>query len=158
MRLYVVRHGDAVSEEVDRTRPLSHEGKATVQGVASFLGQSGVRVGRVLHSGKKRAEQTAKLLAATLADIGQREEMEGLKPHDPVAPIVKAIDEWIEDTMIVGHLPFVGNLVAHLVGGSKTASLILFQPVTTVCLVRVEDEAWMILWVLSPDLLADTER
>ncbi len=157
MRLYVVRHGDAVSEEVDPARPLSDEGWAAVQRVARFLGRSGIRVRRVLHSGKSRAEQTAEMLVRSVGHIGQLKGMEGLKPHDPVAPLVKVIDEWTEDTMIVSHLPFVGKLVSQLVVGHETTPLVLFQPVTTVCLVRLEDDAWAILWVLSPDLLVNTE-
>lgn len=158
MRLYVVRHGDAVSEKVDPTRPLSDEGRAAAQRVAMFLRQSGLRVARVLHSGKKRAEQTAEMLARSVGAIDHLQEMEGLKPGDPVDPVVKAIDEWTEDTMIVSHLPFVGNLVSQLVAGNEITPIVSFQAATIVCLARLENETWTILWVLSPDLLVNTGR
>ena len=76
MRLYVVRHGDAVSEKVDPARPLSEEGCGTVQSIASFLKESGVRVSRVFHSGKARAAQTAAILAESVAGAAKLEEIE----------------------------------------------------------------------------------
>jgi len=158
MKLYVVRHGDAVSEKVDPARPLSKDGRATVQRVASFLEDSGVRISRVLHSGKTRAAQTAEILAASVAGAAQLEEMAGLKPLDPVAPIVDSVNEWTDDTMLVGHLPFVGSLVSRLVTGSETLPTVFFQPATTVCLLRLDDDTRTILWVLSPDLIVHQDR
>lgn len=153
MRLYVVRHGDAVSDRVDPARPLSDKGRAAVERSAVFLNRSGIRVGRILHSGKKRAEQTAELFARTLGGVDQLGAMEGLRPNDPIAPILNAIDEWTDDTMLVGHMPFVGNLVSQLVAGSEEVSTVLFLPATVACLVRTDDDTWTIRWTLSPELL-----
>ena len=67
MKLCLVQHGDAVPEETDPQRPLSERGCAEVQRVAELLAGAGVQVSTILHSGKTRAEQTARLLAACVS-------------------------------------------------------------------------------------------
>ncbi len=37
MKVYLIRHGEAVSSEVDRQRPLSEQGRADIRKVASFI-------------------------------------------------------------------------------------------------------------------------
>ena len=59
MKLYLVQHGEACAEDVDPERPLTAQGRADVERLAAFLQQAGIQVGRVIHSGKLRAEQTA---------------------------------------------------------------------------------------------------
>ncbi|HDD66024.1 MAG TPA: phosphohistidine phosphatase SixA, partial [Nitrososphaeria archaeon] len=62
MKVYLVQHGEAKREEEDPARPLTEEGKREVEDVARFLAELGVRVDRILHSGKLRAAQTANIL------------------------------------------------------------------------------------------------
>ena len=69
MKLYLVQHGEACAKDVDPDRPLTDAGKADVERLAAFLGQVGIRVDRVIHSGKLRAVQTAERLAGVLANI-----------------------------------------------------------------------------------------
>jgi Histidine phosphatase superfamily (branch 1) len=66
MRLYLMQHGAALAKDVDPARPLSEQGEQDVRRIAAFLARAGVGVGRIWHSGKRRAEQTAELLAAAL--------------------------------------------------------------------------------------------
>ncbi|MGD2109952.1 MAG: phosphohistidine phosphatase SixA [Phycisphaerae bacterium] len=153
MRLYLVRHGDAVSKETDPTRPLSDPGRACVRRLGTFLAGSGVQVARVIHSGKRRAAETAELLAPHVCPSGHVDEVTGLGSMDPVAPFARAINDWTDDTVVVSHLPFIGSLLSQLVIGNDAASTVLFQTATVVCLARTEDQTWTILWALSPELL-----
>ena len=73
MKLYLVQHAEAVPAEDDPDRPLSDKGRTDVQRVASFLARS-VRVGRIVHSPKMRARDTAVLLAQALGPGGVVEE------------------------------------------------------------------------------------
>ena len=63
MKLYLVQHGEAHAKNVDPERPLTERGHGDVARLAAFLSRAGVRVERVIHSGKLRAEQTAGVLA-----------------------------------------------------------------------------------------------
>ena len=156
MKLYLVRHGEAVSEGVDPDRPLSDEGRSDVQRVATFLGKAGIRVGRILHSGKRRAEQTAELLARSVGNRECLEKTSGIKPLDPTTPFARLVNEWTEDTMVVGHLPFMGRLVSRLVVGNEVVPSVSFRSSTVVCLDRADDGTWTIDWILPPVLLAHT--
>ncbi len=64
MRLYLMQHGKAMAGETDARRVLNDEGRAEVKRVAEFLARTAPdKRGKVLHSGKTRARQTAQMLA-----------------------------------------------------------------------------------------------
>jgi phosphohistidine phosphatase len=159
MKLYLVRHGDAVSSEVDPGRPLSNRGRADVRRVASFLAQTGVQPpNSIRHSGKRRAEQTAELLADALGTTTRVEELPGLDPHDSTDEFLYTLHEWTEDTMVVGHLPFLEKLVSRLLVGDESASVVSFSPATIVCLERAEAGRWCVIWMVCPELLSGNGR
>ena len=158
MRVYLVQHAEAVPAEDNPDRPLSDKGRSDVQRVASFLARS-VRVGRVIHSPKTRARDTAVLLAQALGPGGVVEEAaSGLAPDDSVEVAADFIAGSSDDTMVVGHLPFMGRLAAYLVAGSEDADVVAYQPGTVACLERadvVEDDGggWTLAWMVRPELL-----
>ncbi len=152
MRIYLVRHGDAVAKEVDPERPLSARGRAEVQRVAAWLGRAGVRVDRIVHSGKTRAQETAELLAEVVAAGRSVSAVEGLAPDDSVEAFAATITEWTEDVMVVSHLPFIGCLAAYLIVGEGAASLFRFPAGTVACLSRVDAEGWAVSWMIPPAL------
>ena len=154
MKLYLVQHGAALAKEVDPARPLSEPGRRDVQAVANFLRGAGIRVERVWHSGKSRAEQTAQLLAKAVLPRGRIEQVGGIGPNDEVAGFVSDADVWEQDTLVVGHLPFLSRLVARLVAGDPERELVGFLPGSVVCLERCDLDRWLLLWMLRPDLLA----
>jgi phosphohistidine phosphatase len=154
MRLYLVQHGDAVPERLDPGRPLSAAGRREVGAVARLLAAAGARVARVVHSGKLRAQQTAELLATALAPGTVPQVMAGLSPNDSIEPTARTIADWTSDVMLVGHLPFMGKLVARLVGGDEGKPVAAFVPGTVVCLERNEANRWTIVWMVRPTLVA----
>jgi phosphohistidine phosphatase len=116
---------------------------------------SGVGVARVLHSGKRRAQQTAELLVAALGPGVRPEARAGLDPNDPTAGVAQEAAGWEQDTMLVGHLPFMARLADRLIAGREDAGLVAFRPGSVVCLERTDQRAaWTIAWMLRPDLLA----
>jgi phosphohistidine phosphatase len=155
MRIYLVQHGAAVPKDEDPARPLSASGRQDVKRVASFLGRSRLTVSRVIHSGKRRALETALLLAEVVGPGSVVEEAAaGLDPDDSTDRLADAIDDWTEDTLVVGHLPFMGRMVARLITGGEDAPVVHYQPGTVVCLERGGNGGgWTIAWVLRPELL-----
>lgn len=155
MKLYLVQHGEAVSKQEDPARPLSEQGMQDVQAVAAFLGDAGIKLVRVWHSGKRRAEQTAEILARVVLSGGKAEVIEGISPNDPVGEFATDADVWEEDTLVAGHLPFMSRLVSLLTTGETDAGLVQYQPGSLVCLERVDAEQWVILWMIRPDMLPE---
>lgn len=152
--LYLMQHGDAVSKEVDASRPLSETGKAQIRRVADLLESQGHRPSHVCHSGKLRATQTAEIVAAALAPSLQCEEMGGLGPKDSPDALIDELSERTEDILLVSHMPLVGRLVDRLVGGTDDNSIVAFLPGSIACLERNEDQSWVIDWFLRPDIVA----
>ncbi len=153
MTLYLVQHGEALSKEADPDRPLGAAGRSEVERLAGFLDGRGVRVARVLHSGKTRARQTAEILAAALAPGAAVEASDGLAPNDPPAPFAARATAWNEDVLVAGHLPFMARLVSVLLTGDADRPTVAYRPGTVVRLERSEGETCQIAWMLRPEVV-----
>jgi len=153
MRLFLVQHGNALPKDVDPERGLSERGQQDVANVAAFLARCSVQVERIFHSGKKRAWETAELFKVCLIGDGHFGQRDGIAPLDPVADVAEEIQNLSMDTMFVGHLPFMGKLVAHLIADNEDISVVSFTPGTVVCLERDANDVWSVAWVVRPELL-----
>jgi len=153
MKIYLVRHGEAVSSEVDPKRPLSKQGLADVQKVASFIKHIQISVEHIWHSGKLRTAQTAEVMTGVVVakDFSAHE---GLGPNDDVTIIAEQIEAYNADLMIVGHLPFLGYLTSKLVADKETANVAAFVAGSIACLNRSDPGRWQIEWMVTPKLLA----
>lgn len=152
MKLYLAQHGLALSKEEDPQRPLSEAGRLQVECLARLLGTAGIRVQRVWHSGKPRAQQTAECLARRMMPRGRVEQVDGLGPNAPVAEFIADADVWQEDALVVGHLPFMSRLVSLLVLQDEQHELVSFRPGAMVCLERSAHDRWVLAWMLRPEL------
>ena len=153
MKVYLIRHADAVSSDVDRLRPLSEQGRADVRKIASFIRPLQISVEHVWHSGKLRAAQTAEILAGAVASANGCSPHEGVRPNDDASPIADELEAYDTDLMIVSHLPFLWNLTSLLVAGRETADVVAFSVGTIVCLKRRDRGLWQIDWMVAPELL-----
>ena len=149
MKLYLVRHGDAVSANLDLARPLSETGEVQAEALAAYLAGQGARVARVCHSGKDRARQTAERLAAAVAPGVTPETVADANPNDPARPLYRRIYAWRDDSLIVGHLPHLSCLASRLLFESELPRAFDFEPAAVACLERAEDGEWSLLWFLA---------
>lgn len=154
MKLYLAQHGDAVSKDVDPERPLSDQGRQDVNKIAEFLKASPYTVENVLHSGKTRALQSAQILSHALTDGGGVEKCDDVNPNDPTDSFIQRLNNLTTNTLLVGHLPFLGKLAATLLTDNENPDMLSFQPGSVVCLDRRGEGQWSLLWMLRPDLLA----
>ncbi len=152
MRLYLVRHGDAVDADVDPIRPLSQRGEKEMRRVASLLAPMKLEVSAVWQSSKARAQETAKILAEALASPVEPVERPGLSPGDPVVPVAEEITAMDEDVMLVGHLPFVGRLASLLILGSDGVDCLAFHAGSVACIGRARDGSWYLEWMVTPEV------
>jgi phosphohistidine phosphatase len=151
MRLLLVQHGEAKDESEDPTRPLTEEGIRRVEGTAVLLSECAVEVAEIQHSGKKRSEQTAVILANHLLPARGVAAASGLNPNDDIRPCADKLANLQDSLMIVGHLPFLSRLTGLLVAGNPERDIVRFQNAGVVCLVR-ERERWSIAWIVVPSL------
>jgi len=153
MELILVQHGESKSEAEDPERSLTEQGAEAVRRMAAWAEQVGLKVGQIRHSGKRRAEQTAQLLAERLQPPKRAIDLSGLNPNDDVRPIAAALIDEEDTVMLVGHLPFLSRLASLLVTGDPETGVVSFCYAGLVCLKR-EGRRWSVNWVMVPDLLA----
>ncbi len=154
MFLYLVQHGEAVPESENPDRPLTPTGRSDVERMGAFLAEIGAKVPLIIHSSKLRSIHSAQLLAAAVGDGGKLAERTRILPGDSPEWLAEEIADWHEDTMVVGHQPFIGKLVSRLVLGKEAPVLVDVTPGTIVCLTRRSaSRAWLIAWMLPPTLL-----
>ena len=154
MKLYCSRHGHAENQpNTEGEHPLTALGREEVGKVAQYLGHRGVHVAHVMHSNKLRSKQTAEIFAKTLTHGPVTESCRFLNPEHPVEPLIELIQSWHDDTFLVGHMPFISQLVSTLVVGNEHHEIVAFPPGTVVCLDRQDQHRWVLSWVLRPDLV-----
>lgn len=149
-----MQHGEAVPADEDPDRPLTDQGRVSVGLVSGHAAACGVRIDRVLHSGKLRAEQTAGILAAALGSA-PAERRRGLAPNDEVEPMAAWLAGLGESgaVAIVGHLPFLDRLASLLVSGDPGAHVVAFRNGGLVKLVPSLG-GYSVAWVITPDVAA----
>ncbi|HVP78570.1 MAG TPA: phosphohistidine phosphatase SixA [Thermodesulfobacteriota bacterium] len=151
MRLYLVQHGEAKAEAEDLERSLTNRGEEETRKVSVGAKRLNIRPSRIHHSGKKRAEQTARIIAGAIglsAQLGR-----GLNPNDDIRPWAERISGETEDLMIVGHLPFLEKLASFLVCGDEGAKAVMFRYSAIVCLEKKESGRWVVERVLKPEMV-----
>jgi phosphohistidine phosphatase len=153
MKLYLIQHGEAKPEAEDPERSLTARGEEEVSRVSKAAVPLKIRPSRVYHSGKRRAKQTAEVLARGLSISDSHvEAVQGLNPNDDVRPWTDRISKETGDLMLVGHLPFLEKLASLLLCGKQTAGVVLFRYGAIVCLEQKEDKSWALRWILTPEM------
>jgi phosphohistidine phosphatase len=150
MKLYLVRHGESALTGSDNERPLSEKGKKDIQRLVEFISSLKIEVSFAFQSPKLRAQQTASML---LTAIHSKNKIEIHNELDPMAVVDHMIEELYvsqQDTLLVGHMPFMGKLVAKLITGDEYKDIVLFQPGCMLCLEYMGNGQWVICWMLSP--------
>ena len=151
MNLYILQHGEAVPKEIDPERPLSEHGNRDIRILALHMQNMDVQLGNVFHSGKLRAEQSARLIAETLSPEILPVKTEGLNPNDDPAVIIGDIEQMNENILIASHMPFVSRLCSTLLTGTTEAEF-ASVPGTLFCLEKMEGK-WRLAYMLRPDFL-----
>lgn len=151
MKLYLMQHGEAMTKEEHPERPLTEQGTKDVGRVAEFIARSGVQIDQIRHSGKRRAEDTANIVARYLQAQEAVTAVSGISPNDDVKPVAAELQQETQSVMLAGHLPFLSRLASYLLTGESDKSLVQFQMGGAVCL-ELQEEKWQIKWMLVPEL------
>ena len=153
MRLYLVQHGLAKSEEEDPERPLSHKGISESEMVAGRLASLHIGVDSIFHSPKLRARETALIFAGQLKPLAIAAQREGLAPKDDSAIWKNRLQGEEGDVMLVGHLPHLARLASLLLCGDSEREMVNFKNSGVLCLERGDDGSWSVSWMLVPEPL-----
>ncbi len=152
MAIYLVQHAECLSKDQDPEKGLSELGTANTNRIAEVAAGYKVPVTKILHSGKKRARQTAEIFSSLLVPVEGLAAVEGINPLDDVSRFGDQLDSK-SNVMVVGHLPFMERLAAHLITGTPEKPVFKFQNAGIVCLDRHPDSgSWIIKWGIMPNI------
>lgn len=150
MALYLVQHGKSRSKAEDPKQRLSDLGRADTRRIAQVAEGYQVPVSIIRHSQKERALETARIFAQFLTPERGIKQIDGINPMDDVETFASGLDAK-ENSMVVGHLPFMERLVGCLVAGTPEKRVFKFQNSGIVCLDR-DENGWFISWTLMPNI------
>ncbi len=129
---------------------MSETGRQETLKIADVALMYQVPVSIIAHSGKTRAEQTARIFKDILKVDVPLEKLDGIGPIDDVTDLGNRIDPE-SNMMILGHLPYMERLVSFLTAGNPDLHVIRFQNSGIVCLDR-DENGWYIKWTLNPHI------
>jgi len=152
MKIYLVQHAEAKKEEEDPERGLTEKGIKDLKKIGNFIQKLNLKVSKIYHSGKKRANQTAEILKEYLKLENSVEKIDGIAPMDEPELIFEKIKNFNEDIIIVGHLPNLSKISSLLISGDKSKEIISFKMGSILCLEKKED-FWVVNWFVKPDIL-----
>ncbi len=148
--LLLVRHGEAMAASDNPERPLAAQGLSQARRTAAILGDVNGQIDVIYHSSKKRAEETAEILATSIESRNGVRWRSGLNPNDPVADILAELDdEDVERIMIVGHMPFLSRLASLLLSGRPDPPVVDFGLASAAAFAR-ESDSWKLRWMVDP--------
>jgi phosphohistidine phosphatase len=147
--IYLIRHADAVSDEVDPVRPLSAKGREQMARVCGILRKRpGFKPREIWHSPLERSRETAALLARGLELDAPLVLTPGLGPDDDPAAIAAVLENEGGDVALVGHEPHLGVLSSIMVHGPERAAFFHF-PKAGVLALSPDGRRWRAEWLVK---------
>ncbi|MCK5883605.1 MAG: phosphohistidine phosphatase SixA [Bacteriovoracaceae bacterium] len=146
MKLYLVRHGEPNSPDIDPEKHLSKRGNLDAEALGKCLKERGVSISKIHHSGIMRAKETAEHLSRELSVSEVSKELK-LTPNDSVKHWADLLETYDDDLMLVGHMPYMSIMIEHLTTGDRTH---IFDTPEVACLERAKKGYWKLLWTLAP--------
>ena len=117
MELYLMQHGQALSEEQDTQRHLSPEGKAQIKRTAIALKKMSVSFDLIISRPKARTRESAEIVADTLSySLNEIEITDTLNPNSSPEDFIDYLAGFKdrERVFIAGHLPSLHNIALWL--------------------------------------------
>lgn len=158
MKIYLIRHGEAIDHETnsvksDEYRFLTIKGRLTTRKVAKNLKEELEATDRIFTSPLTRAVQTSEVIATSIKYKNDVEIANELRIGSSISKVIDLIHQNSElsSMVLVGHEPMMGMLVNAL---SNKKDFYNFKK-SGVCLVDfdVKKETGVYKWFLNPKTL-----
>ena len=162
MKLYILRHGDAVEHGDPRykeaERPLTKKGRQRTRLLAHALRQMEIGFDVILSSPLTRARETAELVAHGTRQARKLELTDALAPSGSMETLVhrlNAIHPTPDSLLLVGHEPYLSGFTSLLCTGGP--DLLLTFKKGALCRLEVDElrcgQCATLEWLLTPRLL-----
>jgi|ERR1017187_2605157 phosphohistidine phosphatase len=162
MKLYLLRHGDAVEtgdpKFKDAERPLTPKGIQRTKQLAHALQQMEISFEVVLSSPLTRANETAETVIRGLDFTGKLELTDSLSPFGSMENLVSQLNTLRpvpENVLLVGHEPYLSGFISLLCTGGPGLALTMKKG--ALCRLEVESptcgKCATLEWLLPPRVL-----
>lgn len=133
MNLYILRHGIAVERgtpglDKDADRSLTLKGERRLWRITEAMAALELSFDLILSSPYLRARQTAEIVAEAFRARKKLELLDSLIPDGDAKMLIaylKSLQPAPESILIVGHEPYLSELIARLVSGGASLPLAL---------------------------------
>jgi phosphohistidine phosphatase len=133
VNLFLLRHG--IAEELgamknlkDADRALTREGKQKSRAVARAIVRLDLSFDRILSSPYRRARETAAILSEHVECRRAIELCDALTPagsFKALLDLLQRLSAPAEDVLLVGHEPYLSELVSMLIFGEKSTAVVI---------------------------------
>ena len=153
MKLYFLRHADALEGRDDAARPLSLLGKKEAREVGRFLNRAGIEFDAAYSSPLVRARQTAEIVLE-ICGSATLEIAEALSNETSQAQF----SEWVKrlppvkHVLLVGHAPSLAERVRRFTGLANPETLKLAKGALA-CLETEDQRSAALKFLVTPKLL-----
>ena len=161
MNIYLVRHAiaEAVSSS-DSERSLTEDGFTQAKMVASALKKTNMKLDLILSSPYLRAFQTAEEFSRAFQS--KLEKLPQLAPGVNLDSLFKNLEgyETLNDIMLVGHEPDMGDITARLIHGDRMFRM-PYKKCQVSCVSDCELPPVMpgiLSWVITPSLISGFQK
>jgi phosphohistidine phosphatase len=164
MTLYILRHGlaaelDEAAIAKDSERPLTPKGERKIQQIADAMESLKLSFDLILSSPYARARQTAEIIAESFNARKKPTFAECLTPGGSSKKLVELLngfDPPPENVLLVGHEPYLSELISRLVSGDTRPSVTMKKG--GLCKLAVESlqhgRCASLEWLLTPKQMA----
>ena len=168
MNLFLLRHGLAVEPgsarfASDADRPLTPKGERKLHKIAEAMSGMKLSFSIILSSPYARARQTAEIVAEVLKARKRLKFTDLLIPNGSVADLVDLLNDYkprIEDVLLVGHEPYLSELISLLVSGDTESSFVMKKG--GLCKLSAKtlepDRCASLEWLLTPKQMVRMSR
>lgn len=158
MRLFLLRHADAVSHTPDEERPLSPHGFVQIERLIARLPLAELSELRSIeHSPLVRAVQTAACFRERAGLRAPLKECSHIRPDDSAAYTAESLCRGEQDRLLVGHNPHHECLASLLLGQGRAPVQVAFRKASMLALERFSPPTkstpygyWQLLWFITP--------
>lgn len=155
MKIYIIRHGKALSVEEakvssDEERPLAKKGQKDIASLGQRLKAKSARPEIIFVSPMLRAQQTANILSQAFNPKLGVKTVRSLNGQVSIPDLWKTLHKEIKkgllEIVLVGHMPQLGELVGFLAKNEAPQ----LNPGTAVALEFDDQKPAQILWIENP--------
>lgn len=158
MKLYFLRHADALDGVKDEERPLSPKGRKDSEIIGEYLKETGVEFDVAYSSPLTRARETAEIVLPITNDRVwvQLELVDALR--NETSP--EDFQRWLQtmpdakDVLLVGHAPSINERVCQLLGVDRAEAF--HMPKAGLACLKTEDrKVGSLKFFVSPKVLGE---